>query len=58
MEVAELGKGWFYKPLDGDMCAAILEAEEKKKSFTSKIHPAQQRHLQQLCGRDCWDTEH
>lgn len=37
MGVAELGKGSFYKPLDEDMCAAMLEAEEK--SFTSKIYP-------------------
>ena len=44
MEVAELGKGWFHKPLDYDMCAAILEAKskeggKKRKSFTSRIYP-------------------
>lgn len=37
MAVAESGNGWFHKPLDYDMCAAILDAKtggKKQKSFT------------------------
>jgi len=37
MEVAELWKGWFHKPLDYDMRAAILEAKSEKKVSPPKF---------------------
>lgn len=39
MEVAELGKGWFHKPLGGDMCAAILEVKSEKKFHLQNLSP-------------------
>lgn len=34
MAAAESGSGWFHKPLDYDMCAAMLDGEDSK---TKKI---------------------
>lgn len=34
MAVAESGNGWFHKPLDYDMCAAILDGRTKKKKVS------------------------
>lgn len=36
MAVAGSGNGWFHKPLDYDMCAAILDGKTGEK--TEKFH--------------------
>lgn len=39
MAVAELGNRGFHKPLDYDMCAAILDGKSKKKKKKKVILP-------------------
>lgn len=53
MAVAESGNGWFHKPLDCDMCAAILDGKtlKKKKKVSLPVFFLPVRTLVALCHR-------